>query len=186
MPLLETFTSPPPEEPEEPLWIVIRGTYGSRHPKAGKAWEEKFTLIPELPPGLEALWVQTATSTGRTTEYRAGAVISFLGLMLDQRADESHSRFMTLTNDPDRLVRLDLLVEVMHAAVKALTGRPTGPATSSQPGQSETETGSTQDAPPADETPEPSSSGKSSTGSSRSPSKPRRKQAPRQTKSSND
>ena len=185
MPLLETFTSPPPEEPEDPWTVEIRGVYGKRHAKAGKDWSETFTLISEMPVGLEALWLQTAGATGRSTSYKAGAVINFLQLLFDE-GDKSHTRFVTLISDPERLVRLDLLVEVMHAAVKALTGRPTGPATSSQPGQSETETGSTQDAPPADETPEPSSSGKSSTGSSRSPSKPRRKQAPRQTKSSND
>jgi hypothetical protein len=183
MPLLETFTSPPPEEPDEPLWVVIEGTYGARHPKAGKPWEEQFTLIPEIPPGLEALWLQTAASTGRSTEYKAGAVISFLGMLFDQRADKSHTRFMTLTNDPDRLVRLDLLVEVMHSAVKALTGRPTGPATSSSPGQPETETGSTPESPSQDETPEPSPSGNSSTGSSRSSSKQPRKRAAKQPKS---
>ena len=183
MPLLETFTSPPPEEPDDPWTVEIGGTYGKRHTKAGKKWVETFTLIPEIPVGLEAMWLQTAKSTGRSTEYQAGAVISYLQLLFDDQADKSHTRFLTLVNDPDRLVRLDLLVDVMHSSVKALTGRPTGPATSSLAGQSETETGSTPESPPSDETPEPSPSAKPSTGSSSSSSKQPRKRAPRQTKS---
>ena len=156
MPLLETFTSPPPEEPDDPWTVEIGGTYGK---------------------------LQTAKSTGRSTEYQAGAVISYLQLLFDDQADKSHTRFLTLVNDPDRLVRLDLLVDVMHSSVKALTGRPTGPATSSLAGQSETETGSTPESPPSDETPEPLPSAKSSTGSSSSSSKQPRKRAPKQTKS---
>ena len=183
MPLLETFTSPPPEEPDDPWTVEIGGTYGKRHAKAGKKWVETFTLIPEMPVGLQALWLQTAGSTGRSPEYKAGAVINFIQLIFDDQADKSHTRFLTLVNDPDRLVRLELLVDVMDTSVKLLTGRPTGPATPSADGQPETETGSTPESPPADETPEPSASAKSSTGSSSSSSKPRRKQAPRQTKS---
>jgi hypothetical protein len=141
MPLLGTFTSPPPEEPDDPWTVEIEGVYGKRHKKAGKPWSESFTLIPEMPVGLEALWLQTAGSTGRSTEYKAGAVINFLQLLFDE-VDKSHTRFVTLISDPERLVRLELLVEVMHQSVKALTGRPTGPATSSQGGQPETGTGS--------------------------------------------
>ena len=183
MPLLETFTSPPPEEPDDPWTVEIEGVYGKRHTKAGKKWSESFTLIPEMPVGLEALWLATSGSTGRSTEYKAGAVINFLQLLFDDQADKSHTRFLTLVNDPDRLVRLELLVAVMHTSVKALTGRPTGPATSSPDGQPETETGSTPESPPSDETPEPSPSAKSSTGSSSSSSKQPRKRAPKRAKS---
>ena len=183
MPLLETFTSPPPEEPDDPWTVEIEGVYGKRHSKAGKEWLETFTLIPEMPVGLEAIWLQTARSTGRTTEYRTEQVVNFMSLLLDDDADKSHTRFMALISDPNRLVRKELLVDIMQASVKALTGRPTGPASSSSPGQPETETGSMPESPPADETPEPSPSGKSSTGSSSSSSKPARKRATRQAKS---
>lgn len=158
MPLIQTFTSPPPEELDDPWTVEIEGTYAKRHPKAGQTWSETFTLIPEMPAGLEALWLQTAVPTGRSTDYKTGAVINYLSLLFDQQVDKSHTRFLTLVNDPDRLVRKELLIEVMHAAVKALTGRPTGPASSSHAGQPETETGSTPESPQQDETPEPSTS----------------------------
>jgi hypothetical protein len=148
----KTFTVDPPKD-IEPIGFMLTGEYGSRHPKAGEMWEEELFLVPELPVGAVALWQRTATSTGRATVFRPGPVIAFISTMLDDNLNASSTRFQLLCDDADRLLRLEDLVEVMEWAVQEVTGRPTGPATSSSDGQPGTGTGSEPELEPPESTP---------------------------------
>ena len=132
------FHTPPPEQKPD-IFVEIDGEYGPRHAKAGEPWVERFRLIDEMPAGLEQHWLLTATPGRRRTKYEMGPIITFLGLLF---GDDGHDRFLALCNDPVRLVRAELLVDIMFQSVEAISGRPTGPASSSSPGVGETETGS--------------------------------------------
>jgi len=148
-----TFTAqPPPDTP--PVTFDITGTFGPRSPHTGE-WTETFVLVPKMPPGALAMWQRVAASGGRTTEFKAGPVIAFLATLLDNGTvelppDDQHpegrtitqssNRFLRLCDDTEKLVQLELLVDVMFWAVEELTDRPSGPASSSPAGQPATTT----------------------------------------------
>jgi hypothetical protein len=148
-----TFTAEPPKS-ADPVWFDIEGTFSDRSQHDG-TWTETFVLVPEMPPGALAMWQRVAASGGRTTEFKPGPVIAFLATILDDGAVElppddeypegrtiKHSalRFLRITDDTEKLVRLELLVDIMFWAVEVLTDRPSGPASSSPAGQSATPT----------------------------------------------
>jgi hypothetical protein len=151
--MTRTFTAkPPPTTP--PVAFEITGTFGPRSANDG-TWTETFVLVPKMPPGAVAMWQRLAIGTGRATEFRAGPVIAFLATLLENGevelpADADHpeprtvtqsaNRLLRLADDTEKLVDLELLVDVMFWAVEELTDRPSGPASSSPAGQPATTT----------------------------------------------
>lgn len=148
----KTFTVHDPPD-TEPVEFEIVGTYGNRHRKHGKEWSETFTLVPEMPVGSVALWQQTATTRDRRTTFLPGPTILFLSSILDNNMNKSSTRFQLLCDDPNRVVSMDELVDIMEWAVQELTGRPTGPVSSLPVGPEGTATSSEPESPPAEETP---------------------------------
>lgn len=151
--MTRTFTAkPPPDTP--PVAFDITGTFGPRSQHTGE-WTETFVLVPKMPPGALAMWQRVAAGKGKTTEFKAGPVIAFLSTLLDNDAvelppDDDHpeprtitqsgNRLLRLADDTEKLVDLELLVDVMFWAVEELTDRPSGPASSSPAGQPATPT----------------------------------------------
>ena len=151
--MTRTFTAkPPPDTP--PVAFDITGTFGPRSIHEGE-WTETFVLVPKMPPGALAMWQRVAASGGKTTEFKAGPVIAFLSTLLDNDPvelppDDEHpeprtitqsgNRLLRLADDTEKLVDLELLVDVMFWAVEELTDRPSGPASSSPAGQPATTT----------------------------------------------
>lgn len=137
----------------DPVQFDIVGTYGNRHRKAGEEWSETFTLVPEMPPSAVGLWQRTATVQDRRTTFLPGPTIAFMSAILDENVERARTRFERLCEDPNRVVSMEELVDVMEWAVEELTRRPTGPATSSSAGPEETSTGSDPESPKPEETP---------------------------------
>jgi hypothetical protein len=125
------FTSTPPDrETEEPISFDIVGTYSDEHPEhPGEEWSESFSLIAEMPVGVLALYQRVAASDKNGgTAFSPSATISFLAAVIDENVEQGRSRFYVLCDDPDRIVRLELLTEILKWAAEELTDRPTGPA----------------------------------------------------------
>jgi hypothetical protein len=144
------FTSDPPRD-VEPIFMEITGEYGGGHPQAGEPWFEQFQLITEMPAGLEAHYLMTATPGRKTTRFEAGVIIAFIALLI--QGEENKERFQGLCANPEKIIRLELLTEIMFAAVEAINGVPTGPASNSSDGQPETTTGSEAESGSPEETP---------------------------------
>jgi len=146
-----TFTAtPPPDTPPETF--DISGTFGPRSKHTGE-WTETFVLVPKMPPGAMAMWQRVAAGVNGRTEFKPGPVIAFLATLLDNNPVElppsddypegrtitlSANRFLRLCDDTEKLVDLELLVDIMFWSVEQLTDRPSGPASSSPAGQSAT------------------------------------------------
>lgn len=133
-----TFTSPPPVDRD--LGFTITGTYSDKvrkaNPRLPETWSEDFDCVDELPVGVVGEVQNTSTGADGRTIFRAGPTTRFIRHAV---VDDQKPRFDALVEDPDRLVRLELLVDVMAYLFEEYAGRPTGPASTSPGGQPDTE-----------------------------------------------
>lgn len=115
-----------------PIPFTLTGMYAADTGRTD-SWTESFQALGVPPLAVansmaEAFFLDEAT--GRR-QINPGAVIAFLR---DALPGDQARRFMALVHDKDRLVKLDVLVDVMNYLVEKYVGRPTGLPSPSGPG----------------------------------------------------
>ena len=130
MPRRRTFDLGPPPNPDDRVTFELTGFFTSR---PDERWSETFTTYPVAPAGvLEALTESMAVdpNTGRR-RYNTTRCMEFVtGVLLPEDRD----RFEALVIDPERMVGLIDLVQVVVWLSDELTLRPTPPLSASGPG----------------------------------------------------
>ena len=111
-----------------PIPINISGVYrkGAKGHDGTKKWSETFQIHAVMPlAGGYAMRDAFIEDDGTGQRgVNPAAVITFLRVAIAD--EEGKRRFMALVNDPDRLVKLEVLADVMKAIVERQTGNPTG------------------------------------------------------------
>lgn len=129
---------PPPARP----WTVS----GERL-STGETWTETFTALGEVPHGALVDLANAVTIVNGNISYTAAAVIRYLrGSMVPLDV----ARFDQLVRDPDRPMPVEQLGQVMFWLTGLQAERPTGPLSSSTPGQRDDRDGSAGDSSPQD------------------------------------
>lgn len=95
-----------------------------------KIYDEEFECIPAL-PGKTLLAFAAASDTEDGSES-AKAITMFFEKVL---TPESYARFEILAEDPDRLVTVETLAEIINWIVEAYSDRPTQGLESSPTGE---------------------------------------------------
>lgn len=115
----KSFVPDSAPEKREPITFEIGGFRES----TGEAWKEAFTCLPEAPSGvLDDLATSTLLDDQGNRKYNAPSLMAFCeGVLID--ADVA--RFRAITHDKDRIVKIELLGEVMMYLAEQLTNRPT-------------------------------------------------------------
>lgn len=118
-----------------PIPFGISGVYapGKTGPNGETEWSESFEALPVVPMAAaasmtEAFFVDEAS--GRR-QVNPGAVIGFIR---DALPEADARRFMALVYAKDKLIRIEVLSDLVQYLVNRYTGRPTGPLSSSSYG----------------------------------------------------
>lgn len=93
---------------------------GSVEPLKFKLYDEEFNCYPEI-QGKVVLELASLTNSEDTAES-ASAILKFFSRVL---VPESASRFENLTGDPDRIVKIETLTDIIQWLVEEYTNRPT-------------------------------------------------------------
>ena len=111
--------------------FTLTGVYapGKTGPGGETTWEATFTALPVLPLAAtanftEAFFIDEAS--GRRQINPAAAV----GFIRDALSEDDARRFMELVHSKHKLVRLEVISEVVAYLTQVYTGRPTGAPTS--------------------------------------------------------
>lgn len=125
-----TFTvSAEPDKNLPPIRFTLTGVYapGKHGPKGedDKTWTEAFEALPIVPMAAaaaltEAFFVDDAT--GRR-QQNPGAIVGFIR---DALPDTEARRFMQLVHSKDKLMRIEVLADIVEYLSNRYTGRPTG------------------------------------------------------------
>lgn len=134
------FTMTPTDPDTEPLQFVLEGDTLPDDDGNVEHWEETFTVVDKLPPGVlsDLTYAITVTDDG-DIKYNAIGVTRFLRGVIEP-ADEK--RWDALIRDKRRQVELSVLADVMMLVNGAKSNRPTGPRPGSLNGSRETSDGS--------------------------------------------
>lgn len=127
------------DEGVEPDTFTLSGRYSQSYleanPDSDPTWSEDFQLIEEAPVGVLSLYQRIATTDGKgNTVWRPAGVSAFLAKVIDPNVDNGRGRFYALIDDTDRMVKLELLVDVLEWAAELLMERPFGQGSTSPPG----------------------------------------------------
>lgn len=85
-----------------------------------KIYDEEFSCYPEI-QGKVVLELAALSDSDDSAE-NAGAILKFFSRVL---LPESHTRFEDLISDPNRIVSVQLLTEILQWLVEEYTNRPT-------------------------------------------------------------
>jgi hypothetical protein len=130
MPRRRTFDMGPPPAVDDRVSFDLTGEYTSR---PGDRWSETFTTYPMAPAAvLEALTGSMAVDpiTGRRRYSTTHCMEFVIGVLLP----DDRERFQLLCEDPERMVGLIDLVQVVSWLSDELTLRPTPRSSASTPG----------------------------------------------------
>jgi hypothetical protein len=156
---LRTFDLDDPADGHQPVEFAVRG----KRKSTGEPFTEQFTTIADLPPAvLDDVSRSVVIGDDGTAYYQRHETLQFVRAAI--RAQD-HARWDALVRDPDRLVNLDRLVEIMLWLVGTLLNRPTGPLSNSPVGSAGTGNGSGVPSSSEVTPPEPSTGSPPATGS---------------------
>ena len=106
------------------------GTETSHEPLSFKIYDETYECYPALPG--KVLLDFVAQSSGDSPGGLAQVIVHFFGKAMKP---ESYERFMTLIEDPDRVITMETLGELTSWLVGEYSERPTQQPESSSSGQ---------------------------------------------------
>ena len=89
-------------------------------PLTFKLYDEEFSCYPEI-QGKVVLELASLSESEDSSE-NASAILKFFARVM---LPESHTRFEALTADPNRIVSVQLLTEILQWLVEEYTNRPT-------------------------------------------------------------
>jgi hypothetical protein len=126
-PAVPTFaTSTEADAEEAPIPFELTGVY-ARHVrrKAGQPWAETFQLSPVVQARVASVISNVYVVVDGEEIQNPDLVQQFFYVAL---VPESAASFRKLVNDPDRLVRAELLADAFEWCCKQLNERPTPPS----------------------------------------------------------
>lgn len=146
-----------PDEPTKPFRLSGRLLVPEPPTEPGgepvERWSEDFQILGTSPQGALATLAGAVTIKDGVIHYTSHAVIRFLKAVI---VPTDELRFDQLVNDKNRVLPLEQLGDVMLWAAGMVSGRPTGPLSSSAAGQRDDAPGSEADGSSPAGTPEPS------------------------------
>lgn len=124
-----TFTMGPPPTVDDRVTFDVVGQYTTR---PTETWSETFSTVGLAPAGvLEDLTSAIQLGADGRRRYNTMSCMGFIrGVIIE----DDRERFEALARDPDRLVGLVELVQVVAWLSDEITLRPTQPSSGSTPG----------------------------------------------------
>jgi hypothetical protein len=125
-PLQSFATSTPEDAAEEPIPFELTGVYAQHvRRKGGTAWKETFKLSPIVQARVASIISNVYVVVEGEEIQNPDLVQQFFYVAL---VPDSAVAFRRLVNDPDRLVRAELLANAFEWCCEQLNERPTPPS----------------------------------------------------------